>query len=223
MRTLFAAAAIVLMAVMGAPQGANAQEPGQGIDPGKEAEFVACINELRSSQGLHKLEVHGQLLNKARNWAEVMANEGAIRHSVLTEGITVEWQSLGENVGKGGTVGALCDAFEASPSHYENLIDPGFRNVGIGVFLDAEGTIYVSEVFMELASQPAPATPAPSSGTPNSSGGGRAQPIGKVSPGTSSEPERPRSAAAPAATAPAPSSPSPQLSYQLDRLRALDG
>jgi len=218
MRRLFAATAMVLTAALGVPQGAAAQQSGPVNDPGKESEFVNCINSLRASEGLGLLETHGQLVTKARNWAATMADAGEIWHSDLADGITVQWRRLGENVGMGGTVGALCDAFEASPSHFENLIDPGFRNVGIGVFLDAEGTIFVSEVFMELASQPAPATPAPSSGTPNSSGG-RTQPISSTSPDPSGG-ERPRTD--PSAAVPT-EAPSPQLTYQLDRLRALDG
>lgn len=223
MRRLVAAAAIVMTAVLAVPQGATAQESGFVNDPGKEAEFVGLINSLRAEHGLTQLEIHGELVSKAREWARTMAEAGDIFHSNLPDGITVRWKKLGENVGMGGTVSSLNQAFIASPSHFENLVDPEFRQLGVGVFLDADGTIFVSEVFMELASQPAPATPASSAGTPNPSGE-RAQPISSVR-GTSPAPEgeRPRSAPAGDAAGVAGAEPSPRLVSVLDRLRALDG
>lgn len=218
---LAAAAVVTTVVVMGAPQGAAAREGGLVNDPAKEAEFVARINDLRADQGLVALKVHNQLVAKARDWAETMGEAGEIWHSHLPDGVTVKWRRLGENVGMGGTVDALHEAFVASPGHYENLIDPGFRYVGIGVFLDAEGTIFVSEVFMELASQPAPATPAPTTGTPSSSPG-TAQPISNVTPGSeAADGERFRGDGDGAAVGDVPG-PSPRLTSVLDRLHALD-
>lgn len=217
MRRLLAATAIVTVTVMGAPHGASAEE-GLANDPAKEDEFVAKINDLRASQGLGQLQVHDQLTAKARDWAATMAEAGDIWHSNLPDGITVQWRRLGENVGMGGTVDALHQAFIDSPSHYENLVDPGFRYVGIGVFLDADETIFVSEVFMELASQPAPATPAPSTGTPTSDDG-RALPVSSVKPGSSPSGERVRGAPGVGSDHARPSA---RLVSQLGRLHALD-
>ena len=217
MRRLLAVAVIVMMmAVAWASQGAFAREGGLVPDPAKEEEFVAKINDLRAAQGLAQLTVHGELAAKARDWAQTMAEGGDIWHSNLPDGITVQWRRLGENVGTGGTVDALHQAFVDSPSHYENLVDPGFRYVGIGVFLDADETIFVSEVFMELASQPAPATPAPNTGTPTSPGGTPAQPISNVKAG--SGPPDGVTRGEPGAA----SEPSSRLVSVLGQLRALD-
>ena len=114
-----------------------------------EAAFVAKINTLRAGKGLPTLEVHPNLVAKARAWAEGMAAAGRIWHSTLSDGITADWKKLGENVGMGGSVDGLHDAFVASPHHYENLVDPSFGYVGIGIVMNGN-TMYVSEVFMEL-------------------------------------------------------------------------
>src|SRR5438093_4007680 len=98
-----------------------------------EAQFVARINSLRTSQGLSALQVHPQLVSKARAWAQTMAAAGRIWHSTLSDGVTADWLKLGENVGMGSSVEGLHDAFVASPHHYENLVDPAFNYVGIGV------------------------------------------------------------------------------------------
>ena len=114
-----------------------------------EAAFVAKINDLRTSKGLPALQVNDNLVAKARSWAAGMAAAGRIWHSTLSDGITADWQKLGENVGMGGSVDGLHAAFVASPHHYENLVDPDFGYVGIGIATSGS-TIYVSEMFMEL-------------------------------------------------------------------------
>ena len=157
----FAAALVVAgtLAVLSPPAGAV-------NDPGAEGDFVARTNALRASKGLPGLSVNGTLAAKARDWAEHMAAVGAISHSNLSDGAPPEWQRLGENVGRGPSVDAIHNALVASPEHYANLTDPGFQSIGVGV-VNANGTYYVSEVFMESASQPAPSAPAPRAATPS--------------------------------------------------------
>jgi hypothetical protein len=129
-----------------------------------EAAFVAKINDLRASKGLGALRVDGQLVAKARAWSAGMAAAGKIWHSTLSDGITEDWKKLGENVGMGGSVDGLHAAFVASPHHYENLVDPAFGYVGIGV-VRSGSTIYVSEVFMQLMA-PAPVLTVPTPPAP---------------------------------------------------------
>jgi hypothetical protein len=194
--------------------------PGQAqADSATDAAgFVTRINALRSSQGLATLTVNANLTAKAQAWAQTMADKGDIWHSNLPDGVTENWKRLGENVGMGGSVDALHDAFVKSPHHYENLIDPGFRYVGVGV-VNANGTMFVSEVFMELASQPAPTASAPAAGTPSSR-----QPAVRPAPRPASHPAAAPVPAAPAAAPaapPPPPEPSLRLESVLERLRSL--
>lgn len=122
-----------------------------------EAAFVVKINQLRASKGLPALQVHENLVAKARAWAAGMAGAGKIWHSTLSDGITADWKKLGENVGMGGSVDGLHAAFVASPGHYANLVDPSFGHVGIGIVMSGK-TIFVAEMFMQL--MPAKAAPA---------------------------------------------------------------
>ena len=115
-----------------------------------EAAFVAKINGLRASKGLPALQVHENLVAKARLWSAGMAAAGRIWHSTLSDGITADWRKLGENVGMGGSVDGLHDAFVASLHHYENLVDPAFSHVGVGITVSGK-TIFVTEVFMQAA------------------------------------------------------------------------
>jgi hypothetical protein len=114
-----------------------------------EATFVAKINDLRASKGLAPLQANANLVAKARAWSAGMADAGRIWHSTLSDGVTEDWRKLGENVGMGGSVDGLHKAFVNSPHHYENLVDPAFGYIGVGIVMNGN-TIFVSEVFMQL-------------------------------------------------------------------------
>src|SRR5688500_17262788 len=128
----FMTVAVVAAAVLGwwcAPARAESEST---TETSAAAELVGDINDLRSRQGLRPLAVHGQLTAKAMGWARTMAGAGRIWHSVLSDGITVEWVNLGENVGTARTAAALHQAFVNSPGHYENLVRPDYDHVGVG-------------------------------------------------------------------------------------------
>jgi uncharacterized protein YkwD len=158
---------VVLAGVVGltftAPRSASAVPRGRGSKPGSahpawprdavraEAAFVADINGLRASRGLPALRVHPNLVDKARKWGATMAGARSIWHSRLSAGVTARWQKLGENVGRGPSEPSLHAAFVASPTHFANLVDPAFASIGVGV-VAADGTLFVSQVFMRPAS-----------------------------------------------------------------------
>lgn len=202
MRRIALVALVALAATMLVPVSTAA-----ATDPGPEADFVARTNSLRATQGLPPLEVDGMLTAKARAWAQTMADAHHISHSQLSDGVSADWRRLGENVGTGPSVDAIHTALVHSPEHYRNLMDPGFRYVGVGV-VSINGMIFVSEVFMELASQPAPSTSASAAGTPSSSAHQAAT-------------AAPRHAA-PAPLPPPPPQAAPELVTTIARLRGLD-
>lgn len=152
---LFAATLVALLITWGAPAPAGAQVPLP--DPGwAEQEFVRLINELRVSRGLGPLTQDPELVGQARVWSERMRAEGRIFHtSDMSTGVSSSWAKLGENVGVGAEVQGLFDAFVASPSHLENLVDPSYTRVGVGVVL-AGDRMYTAHRFMALQPPPPP-------------------------------------------------------------------
>jgi hypothetical protein len=151
MRRLIAAIMIASSAVfvVATSQGASA------ADPVAESDFVAKVNALRGSQGAGALQVHSVLTAKAQAWAAHMAATGCLCHSNLTDGVTVGWRKLGENVGRGPSVASLQSAFIGSPAHLANMLDKRFNYVGIGVAYGA-GQMWVAQVFMDGDAPPAP-------------------------------------------------------------------
>ena len=203
-----------------------------------EAAFVAKINELRISQGLAPLQVNANLVDKARAWSAGMAAAGRIWHSTLSDGITEDWKKLGENVGMGGSVDGLHKAFVASPHHYENLVDPAFGYVGIGIAMSGS-TIFVTEEFMQLMPPQVPATPItlpqPKPTTTTTAKPPAPKPVvaavkpppapsTTTSTTTTTAPPPVEPPAPPVAAAPAdpPRDPSPLLVSVLERLRTFD-
>ena len=185
------------------------------VDAGAEQDFLNRTNALRASLGLGQLHLNNELLVKARNWSETQAEAGTIFHSTLTDGVTQNWHRLGENVGMGPDVASIHDALVRSPRHYENLTDPGFTEVGIGVVRQGN-VMYVTEEFMELM-------PTSSSGTQNTSSPTTPKttvtsaPTHNASAGHASSQGTPVTAeTAPLATA------SPDLSAVIEKLSALE-
>ncbi|MFM7617224.1 MAG: CAP domain-containing protein [Actinomycetes bacterium] len=184
------------------------------------SEFLSLTNSLRASRGLPSLQVDGTLTAKAQGWAQYMADTGVLAHSTLTAGLPGNWKRVGENVGRGGDVVTVHNAFVASAGHLKNLVDPGFTHVGIGV-VDTPGGLYVAEVFMQTNAQPsAPAptaaAPAPQTGSP--------RPVAAAprTGGSTAAPSRSTVSTAPVAPPPPPPAPE-RLTAVLERLRALDG
>jgi hypothetical protein len=127
-----------------------------------EARFLALTNQVRADHGIAGLSIDSQLTGIARRWSANMAAAGTISHNPnLASQVTEYWIKLGENVGMGGSVDAIQQAFVNSPHHYENIVDPAFHHVGIGVVYGSNGTIFVTLDFMELASDNAAPAPPP--------------------------------------------------------------
>lgn len=132
----------------------SASQPASAADPASEAAFVNDINAFRNSRGVGSLQTHSVLTAKAQEWAAHMAATNCLCHSTLTDGISVGWRKLGENVGRGPSVDSLHNAFVASAAHQANMLDGQFRYVGIGVAYGF-GQMWVAEVFMDGDPPPA--------------------------------------------------------------------
>jgi cysteine-rich secretory family protein len=163
MVTRFRFAGIALLAFLLLVLSASA---ASATDSGSaEAQFVSRLNGVRAGRGLPALAVDGHLTSVARSWSAKMASDGAISHNPSLGSQVSGWRTLGENVGTGSSVDSIEQAFENSPHHYENMVDANYTLVGIGVVVDGNGTIWVTEDFEQPASSPRPA-PAPAPARP---------------------------------------------------------
>ena len=163
-------------------------------DPGsEEARFFSETNQLRVSHGLNPLASYGGLVSIARSWSGNMASAGQISHNMSLP----------------------------SPHHYENLVDPVFNYVGIGV-VDSGGRIWVTVDFMQLNNAPAAASPAPvqRAARPRTTAAPRPAPVPQPVPVTAPPASTPGAASAPGAAL--AMSPTPALILALEQVRAAD-
>ena len=133
--------------------------------PADEATFVSKINALRASKGLAALTPDAALAATACTWNDQMIAAGTISHDpnlgAAIASVSSNWRKGGENVGMGGTVDSLFDAFVASPGHYANLVDPQYTRVGVCVGRDANGKLFTTHRFIAIAGDGAAPPPPP--------------------------------------------------------------
>jgi uncharacterized protein YkwD len=114
-------------------------------------EVVDLINITRRQHGLPPLDQNPQLTVKADNWAQRMRNSCQISHSRLADGAPSNWQKLGENVGRGGSIFQVHGAYLGSPGHRANILDRSYNQVGAAAVwgrCNGHRTVFTVQVFM---------------------------------------------------------------------------
>jgi len=121
-----------------------------------EQDYVNRVNVLRGSRGLNALTVDDNMEDLARGHTHDMVVRQELHHTPdLFGGVSVSWQKLGENVGFGSNTATVWAAFVASPPHLENLVDPSFDRIGVGVEVDPSGLQWTTHRFLQTKSVPA--------------------------------------------------------------------
>jgi cysteine-rich secretory family protein len=113
-----------------------------------ESCFYRAINRERANAGRPSLTSKSDLTDIARRHSRRMARDKTIYHNNnLGNEIPGRWYAAGENVGMGPDCPSIHAAFMGSPGHRSNIIDRDYNQVGVGVALDENGTVYVTEDF----------------------------------------------------------------------------
>lgn len=113
-----------------------------------ERGFARLHNAERANKGVGKLRLDPELTRAARSHTRKMVRSAKLFHTsdqTLRRRI-VNWLVLGENVGVGGSVESLHDAFMASPAHRANIMYSTFRHFGVGV-KKWDGRMWVTVIF----------------------------------------------------------------------------
>jgi hypothetical protein len=154
------AAATVLVATLGTAVSASAQSSSE------ESRFVDLINQLRASKGVAALAIDGGLASTSCGWTDHMVAVATLGHDPNLAGavssVETSWTKAGENVGVGGDVDLLFNAFVASAAHYKNLVDPAFNAIGVCVTWTADHSrMYTTHRFVANGSPAPPPAVAP--------------------------------------------------------------
>ncbi len=135
----------------------NSAMAGQMI--GQENEIIRRVNLIRSSEGLPILNKDNRLMSSALNKAKDMDLNNYFSHSALNDlrmfywitGFDYSYDFAGENLAKGFTsVNKLMDAWTSSSAHYKNMVNPKFKDIGVGIvkgMLNGKEIVFVVQHF----------------------------------------------------------------------------
>jgi hypothetical protein len=138
--------------------GVRASTPDIQVDEGRSA---ALVNGARADSSLAGLATAADLREVAERHSREMAASGSLYHNGNLPNEVDGWDTLGENVGRGGSVDAVHDALMASDSHRHNILGP-YGDIGVGVVWTGD-TVYVTQVFRQPTAPAPPPEPAPES------------------------------------------------------------
>lgn len=109
--------------------------------------FVDDTNSARADRSIRVYAVAHDLTVIAQRWANWMASHQSMRHNPYLTSQVQNWQSVGENVGRGPSEPNIEHAFMGDTYHRDNILSRDFTQVGIGTARDSHGRLYVDEVF----------------------------------------------------------------------------
>ncbi len=112
-------------------------------NPRMQLDAIVRVNETRAALGRPPVRVTEELTRKAQALADQLAITGELAHSSdLAAGVARPYSLIGENEGYGETVEQIHTLLVASPEHFAIMIDPRFTEIGVGVAIAADGTVY---------------------------------------------------------------------------------
>ena len=151
--------------------GTSAASPPAGTSAGSAAaQVLALINQARSAAGLPALTITAGLNASASAHNSTMAGGCGLSHQCSGEpdlgtretAAGVHWTACGENIGEGGPVASNTAAIarmavsltqdmlnEKPPDdgHRKNILSRSFTHIGIAVFRDSSGTVWLTQDF----------------------------------------------------------------------------
>jgi len=131
-----------------------------GPDRAAAVYMLDLVNEVRQAEGLAPLTPAADIAQVAERWSEQMASDHDMRHNPHFADEICCWQIATENVAwsephrlwwPGDPVRRITDelheALLSSPSHRANLLDAAVDQVGIGIYVDREGNVWITQNF----------------------------------------------------------------------------
>jgi len=125
-----------------------------------ERRTIEAVNAIRVARGLVAMDERGDLAAVARAHSEEMAGRDYFRHispdgrrtedRVLAAGIAYIRlaENLQKNRGWDDPVDRAVRSWMESDGHREAILDPLFRQTGVGIAVTADGTLYFTQLFL---------------------------------------------------------------------------
>lgn len=112
--------------------------------------LYALTNQTRIEHDRNRLRVADRVSRYAKRHSQAMADKGYLFHSntgALQQVLApYDWSIGGENVGVGGTVESIQDAFMRSRPHRRNILRTSFRHMAVGI-VRQDGRLWITVIF----------------------------------------------------------------------------
>lgn len=125
----------------------------------EQKQIISLTNELRQKNNRDKLAISVKLDLSSQRKADDMAKKKYFAHTNKNKKSLANWLSdvnydyevAGENLAVGfNTAEEIIAAWQKSPSHYANLLDSDFKDIGVGLsggVFNGEPTVYIAQHF----------------------------------------------------------------------------
>lgn len=128
-----------------------------------EKQLISLTNAERRDNGLRRLTLNPMLVQVAREHSREMWEKNYFDHYSPTPelrtpmtryihdlGYRPRWARVGENLFYCSVVDVELGhrSLMESQTHKENILDPTFEQIGVGVFISPDGQFWVTELFL---------------------------------------------------------------------------
>ncbi|GAA0924359.1 hypothetical protein GCM10009558_106050 [Virgisporangium aurantiacum] len=116
--------------------------------------MLRLVNSERSKAGCGALTNDSRLASAAQKHSADMASNSYFSHTSQNgdemadriDASGYKWRSIGENIAKGqSTPAAVMQAWMNSSGHRANILNCGFRNIGIGLAYDGRSPVWTQD------------------------------------------------------------------------------
>lgn len=123
----------------------------------EQVEVLNLVNKERAAQGLKPLTLNKELSRVATIKSKDMNDKNYFDHNSPTYGspfdmmkaFNISYRAAGENIAKGQrTPSEVMNDWMNSSGHRANILNPNFTELGVGIYKNANGTIYWTQMFI---------------------------------------------------------------------------
>lgn len=156
-KVIFVTIFVLFVSIIQASEKTAVSSSNQFMDSitAEEAEIFKLTNGKRRKRGLKLLKVNMQLVCLARKQSANMARHRQLSHSVNGKSLAYRikksgypYRHVGENVARSkGTPHHIVRMWMKSQGHRVNILNPHFREIGIGIATAENGDKYYTQVY----------------------------------------------------------------------------
>jgi uncharacterized protein YkwD len=120
----------------------------RAAEPSRRVRMLQLLNQVRRNYGMPVFRLNYKLSSFAWQHSKRMAERNRLFHTTNLYEAVRAWSpsTWGENVGAAGLLKRVRRLWMQSGGHRDNILNPRFRRVGIGV-VKARGLLWVTTIF----------------------------------------------------------------------------